>query len=258
MISLALLATGGSTTPPAPALLPWDGSVPLNVVVDGNSYYAQWIYIGMASIGGLGVLINAAGATSSTVAVPGYTWAQLTATHLAVTSKLNPAKLNILIVGEDRNSAAWSILDYPARTITQHRDAVVLGARRYLAARRAEGWDVIVKCSTIPSAMMSDGTRLETDQPLNDVLVALDAYWADPTNQADAGIAAIVDFRAAAAQWFGFTWDGSRSQGFMASTATCANLGPGGTPDDIHPMGDARTAMADAIAVVLQTLTVPT
>ena len=256
MISLALLATGGTITPPAPSLLSWDGTVPLNVVVDGNSYYATWIYPGMSSVGGLASLITAAGATHSSVAVPGYTWDQLTANHLAVSAKLDPARTNVLVVGEDRNSAAWSVLDHPARTSAQHRDAVVLDARRYIAARRAEGWDYIVRCNTIPSAMMADDTRLETDQPINDVMVALDAYWADSANRADAGVAAVVDFRAAAPEWFGFEWDGSRAQGFMASTATCANLGPGGTPDDVHPVGAARAAMADAIAATLQTLTV--
>ena len=89
-------------------------------------------------------------------------------------------------------------------------------------------------------------------------MVMIDAYWSDPTNRADAGIDAVVDFRAHAPEWFGFEWDGSRSQGFMASLATCANLGPGGTPDDVHPVGAAREAMADAIAATLQTLTVPT
>ena len=255
MITLALLATGGTTTPPAPSLLPWDGSVPLNVVVDGNSYYAAWGYFGMSSTAGLATLITAASATHASVAVPGYTWDQLTANHLTVTSKLDPARTNVLVVGEDRNTAAWSVLDHPFRTTTEHRDAVVMDSRRYLAARRAEGWDYIVKCGTIPSAMMADGTRPETDQPLNDVMVALDAYWADPINRADAGIDAVVDFRAAAPEWFGFEWDGSRAQGFMASTATCATLGPGGTPDDVHPIGAARAAMADAIAATLRTLT---
>lgn len=257
MISLALLATGGSATPPAPTLLPWDGTVPLNVVVDGNSYYANWIRPGMSSVAGLAALISAASATHATVAVPGYTWDQLTASHLNVSAELDPARTNVLVVGEDRNTAAWSVLDHPNRTSAQHRDAVVLDARRYIAARRAEGWDYIVKCGTIPSAMMADGTRLETDQPLNDALVLIDAYWSDPTNRADAGVDSFVDFRAAAPEWFGFEWDGSRAQGFMASTATCATLGPGGTPDDVHPTGAAREAMADAIAATLQTLTVP-
>ena len=255
MISLALLATGGTTTPPAPSLLAWDGTVPLNVVVDGNSYYAVWFYSGMSSVAGLATLISAASATHATVAVPGYTWDQLTASHLKVTAELDPARTNVLVVGEDRNTTAWSVLDHPTRTSAQHRDAVVSDSRRYIAARRAEGWDYIVRCNTIPSAMMADGTRLETDQPLNDAMVLIDAYWSDPINRADAGIDAIVDLRAAAPEWFGFTWDGSRAQGFMASTATCATLGPGGTPDDVHPVGAAREAMADAIAATLQTLT---
>ena len=34
-----------------------------------------------------------------------------------------------------------------------------------------------------------------------------------------------------------------------------AHIGPGGTPDDVHPVGAARAAMADAIAATLRTLT---
>ena len=83
----------------------------------------------------------------------------------------------------------------------------------------------------------------------------MDQWWRD--NYEAEGVAGVVDFRAAAPEWFGFEWDGSRAQGFMASTATCANLGPGGTPDDVHPIGAAREAMANAIAATLQTLTVP-
>lgn len=251
MSLLGLLALSGAGVNPAPVqhLLAWDGSTAINLCVDANSYYAQWIYPSLDQVAQFGVLMGAAGATHSSTASPGQRWVDMTAGFLDVQSKLDGARLNILVCGEDRNTAASAWADGTVATVQQCVDLCLSTSAQYITARRAEGWDRIVKCGTIPTDHTPEAVSL------NQSLLAVDEYWRMETNRADRGVAVFADFRTYSPLWFG--GDGTDpTVGFAATTATCANLGPGGTPDGVHPAGVARDAMANAIAAALRTLTV--
>lgn len=241
---MALLATG-VTSLPAPPVIALDAT--LNVAVDGNSYYAAWFYPAIDEVPPLRELLNHAGVTHGNDATPGHQWGDM----LNVSrrdSLLSPSRTNLLVVGEDRNTACTALVANPTWTAQQVADYTLGQAARYLSRARAAGWEIL-KALTLPSAMMADQTLLTLDATLNDALHIVDQWWRD--NWRSEGMVEIADFRAHAPEWFGFTWDDSGTQGFMASTATCAALGPGGTVDRIHPIGAARTAFAGAIAAAL-------
>ena len=244
---MALLATGVTSqpTPPTPPAITLDDT--LNVVVDGNSYYAAWIAPAIDEVSPLRELLNNAGVTHANDATPGHQWGDM----LNVSRRdsfLSPSRTNLLVVGEDRNAAANALVANPTWTAQQVADYTLGQAGRYLSRARAAGWEIL-KALTLPSAMMADQTLLALDPVLNEALQIVDQWWRD--NWRSEGMVEIADFRAHAPELFGFTWDGSGTQGFMASTATCAALGPGGTVDRVHPIGAARTAFAGAIAAAL-------
>lgn len=206
-----------------------------NICVDGNSYYALWVYEPINRVGNLGKLITESSASTANAAVPGDTWEALVRKHKP-DSMLKPGKVNVLVVGEHRN-----YLFKPDSTVEQNNAYV----REYIAARRAAGWQYIILCGSIPDGGVDNADARRVNARLVEVeAIAEREYKAW-------GADAFVSFRKYAPQYF--AGDGLSLQGYMNSAQTALEVQDaqkkGVTASYVvHPIGAAREAFANAIA----------
>lgn len=211
------------------------------VIIDGNSYYAQWTpYPSIDQVGALASLLTSTGTDHGSSAVAGRTWSQLRQSTAARDALKSTVQSNTLVVGEHRNQISVRMLSV-TETAQQLADNAIAEALAYVTEAKAAGFASVVMCGTIPTG------RVEGNRPLlNAALGIVETWWR--ANWAVSGCSGYVDFRTHAPAYFDF--DGNADQGFMASTATCLDNGAG-APDRVHPVGSARDAMADTIASVL-------
>lgn len=232
-----LMAVGASAPEPEP-LLAWDKTIPINVVVDGNSHYAQWVYPAINTVGEFGALMARSGASSSNFAVPGQTWSDMALNASSTDAAWVAGKVNVLVCGEGTNTFHGGGTGAPVRTTVEDE---ITDARQFIAGRLARNPWRVVLCGTIPR-----GGRTE-DAPKNALTKSSDDYKA--ANFRDMGAHAYCDFRASPY----FDGDGN------STASTIPWMGVSGLCQEtaapfIHPIGAPRTAFAGRIAAALQTL----
>ena len=233
---MAAASTKGGETPIARLL--WDGSVPINIVIDANSHYAEWVYSSIEQIGAIRELVTTAGATTRNLAVPGQAWSDMLLNASTTDAAWVEDKKNVLICGETTNSVFGGTSGAPVRTT---REQVIADASQYIAGRRATHDWIVLLCGTIPRG----GTPAFAAK--NALAESCDDYM--QLNYRDMGAHAYCDFRAdpyfdndgtdvdSTIQWMGLP-----------------NLSVEPSPEYIHPMGGARAAFAARIAAAVQTV----
>lgn len=261
----ALLAAGGTPTPaPTPNTAPFRVGASTHVLVDGNSYYARWVYDPINTIGPLDTFLRSRGATSSNTAVAGQTWTTMLKGLADVVEAFNPTKSNVLVCGETRNFVAR----VPRRPSTNEPEDTVEAwsaralrtaisrATSYIAAARAtvrdhygEGFDKVVLCGTIPNTTLGNEEWKGHVPEMNQVLLKFDDYAR--THYREMGADAFADFRTNTS-WFG--GDGTTKPGFAQTQETVQeDLNTG---EWVHPTGAAREAFAGIIADAIKKLEV--
>lgn len=221
-----------------PTLLKWDGTTALNVAVDGNSHYAQWVANAIDTVGDFATLMTASSATHGNVAIPGQAWLDMALNAADIDALWSPSRTNVLVIGETTNSVFGGSTGSPIRTT---RDQVIQDAQRYIAARRAAHPWIILLCGTIPRG----GTVDYAAQ--NALAKDCDDYMAG--NFRDMGAHAYCDLRADP-YFDGTGTDTSATAPWMGISGLCLET----AVPYIHPLGAARTAFANRIAAALQTL----
>lgn len=239
-ILLSLLATTGGYGASDVASIPrltLNSSV--NVHVDANSLFANWIAAGIETVGDLGSKLKKAGVTSSNSAIPGQSWDDMRLRANDVDSAFVSGKTNVLITGETTNQIY---------NMNSSVEDTIRKSQQYISERRVANPDwIILLVGTIPRAdLASDDLNRSANQKLLDV----DAYHKSHLD--DVGVNGFVDVRAFSPEWFGLRSDGMTAK-FMDSLTTC-NSYNGSDPDRVHPINEPRTAFANAIAAGLDKL----
>lgn len=230
---------------PAPAA-PYRLGADTHIIIDANSYYANWTYPGIQEIGALKQLITSAGATVTNTAIPGQTWTNMRVNNEDVIAAFKPGKRNILICGETRN---W-VATHGGCTV----DDVAMEAALYIAlvraavqARHGQDFDRIILCGTIPNSTFLDEPWKNDIPGMNRVLSGFDDMArADP---GALGADVFADFRSKT-RWF--SGDGTTRAPFAQTQETVKE--PLSGTDWVHPVGAAREAFAEAIADALKNL----
>ena len=240
-VSLLLLTTSAppEVVEPTP-LLPWDGSVPINLVIDANSHYADWVYSPIQLVAPLSNLVSASGASTRNFAVPGQAWSDMRLNASTTDAAWVEGKKNVLVCGETTNSIFGGTSGAPVRTT---REQVISDAQQFIAGRLALHPWIVLLCGTIPRG----GTPAFAAK--NALAESCDDYMA--ANFRDMGAHAYCDFRAD--PWFDNDGTSINSTNVWMGVP---NLSVESTPEYIHPMGAARGAFAGRIATALQTLPV--
>lgn len=203
-----------------------------NICVDANSIYARWIYPPIETIGELGTMINRAGASHANTAIPGQSWDDMRARATDIDSAFKSGKKNVLITSETTNQVFNLGSSVPVTVTT---------ARAYLAERKAANrWDYVIFAGTIPRA---DAPTEAQNIDYNARMVAVDKALRDDESLYDVW----VDLREAAPRWFSLREDGYTAH-FMDSPTTCNQFAGAKETDKIHPIGEAREAIASALA----------
>lgn len=222
-----------------------------NLIVDANSYYAEWTYNGIQKIGSFATLISEKNMTSANVAIAGISWAVMVETVSKILPHFNPSKKNILVCGETRNQtfekpgAPWSTAKLIELT------------RRYIAAanlivkeKYGKGFDKVVLCGSIPSDGKTSPDGETIVKTANQNMLAFDAYCRDSANLASLGADVFADFRTVHPEYFG--GDGWNIEpGFWAQKGVTVKETTGALT---HPLGAAREAFADTIAQAIKRL----
>lgn len=255
---LALLASGsgaGAVAPaPAPAGEPsarrkFTLDANTNMVFFCNSYYAEFAYPGIQKVAPLSDLFASRGMTPENYSVPGITWPVMALTSQNTVNAFKPGKLNVLMVGETRNTA-FNL----GRTITDEQELVRL-TRNCIAMIQWETfkkhgayWDYVVLGGTFPTQSPFG----EPDSQViagNETLSRYDEFMRNADNLKSVGADLYVDYRRRNPAMFegnGITV----KPGFMDQ--------PGVTVLEkqekylVHPIGTARSAMAKCIADTLR------
>lgn len=252
---LALIAAPPTTPRPAQPAAPPVLRVPLdagtNVVVDANSYYARWTYLGIDEIGELGALFASSGASHRNFAIPGQTWENMRSSIADTVGGFDPAKKNILVCGETRNMIfthpAWLAdgADAAAEKLLAAAARYIQTVQREVKAKYGRGWDAVIICGTIPnSADPAEKYSQEQTITANAAMLKFDeTLRTDPSR---VGADAFADFRTHAPQYFG--GDGSTRAGFAQDPTLVMEKSDAW----IHPLGAAREALAGAIAAAIR------
>lgn len=222
-----------------------------NVIVDANSYYAEWGYDGIQKIGNFAALISEKNMTAANVAIAGITWAVMIESVSKILPNFNPAKKNILVCGETRNQA----FEQPGAPWTTAK--LIELTRRYIAAanlivkeKYGKGFDKIVLCGSIPSDGKTSPDGEAIVKIANQNMLAFDAYCRDSANLASLGADVFADFRTLHPEQFG--GDGWENEpGFWAQKGVTVGETTGAL---VHPRGAAREAFADTIAQAIKRL----
>lgn len=268
----ALLAAQGgvsAVTPVAPPTRAFRIGANTNIVVDANSYYAQWTYDAIDKVGALGQLVRERGASSKNVAIPGQTWRNMRWNLTDMVNSFDPAKQNVLVCGETRNFVAQvsrrpdatpAMPNPPEDTIeawsARALSTVITAATSYIEAaqvavraRYGKGFDRVVLCGTIPNSTLGDEAWKGFVPEMNQVLIKFDEYARN--HYREMGADAFADFRTNT-QWFG--GDGTTKPGFAQTQATVQE--PMASGEWVHPTGAAREAFAGIIADAVKKLEV--
>lgn len=188
---LALLAClgDGPATPSSALRLGPD----VSIAIDGTSIADDTSGApGMDDLIGqhLGALL--AGATISTgggAGTNGQNWRDMYAAPADVDARLTPGRHNILVCDGTINSVS------SGRTYAQTLD----DARRYIAARRAAGWDAVLVWGSHPHGhgdyAGTSAATMTAEAAINATSAAVDAYMADPAHWDDLGVDGFVDVR---------------------------------------------------------------
>ena len=268
----ALLAAqdgGAAVTPVAPPARAFRIGAGTNIVVDANSYYANWVYDPIDKVGAFGQLVRERGASSRNVAIAGQTWRNMRMNLTDMVNSFDPAKENVLVCGETRNFVAQvsrrpdatpevpnppedSIEAWSARalsTVIKEATSYISAAQAAVRARYGKGFDRVVLCGTIPNSTLGDEAWKGFVPEMNQVLIKFDEYAR--AHYREMGADAFVDFRTNT-DWFG--GDGTTKPGFAQTQATVyEQLATG---EWVHPTGAARDAFAGIIADAVKKLEV--
>lgn len=260
---------GSAVVPVAPPARAFRLGANTNIVVDANSYYAQWTYDAINKVGALGQLLRERGASSKNVAIPGQTWRNMRWNLNDMVNSFDPAKENVLVCGETRNFVAQvsrrpdptpevptppedTIEAWSARalsTVIKEATSYIAAAQEAVRARHGKGFDKVVLCGTIPNSTLGPEAWVGHVPEMNQVLLKFDEYAR--THYREMGADSFADFRTNA-QWFG--GDGTAKPGFAQNQATVMEKID--TGEWVHPVGAARDAFAGAIADALKKLEV--
>lgn len=262
----ALLGAEGKFIAPAPApsAAPFRLGANTHVLVDGNSYYANWTYDPIDRVGLLNTFLRSRGITSSNTAVAGQPWTAMLKGLADVVAAFDPAKSNVLVCGETRNFVANvprrpapdepedTIEAWSARALStaiSRATAYIEAAQAAVRARYGKGFDRVVLCGTIPNSTLGDEAWKGFVPEMNQVLLKFDAYAR--THYREMGADAFADFRTDT-RWFG--GDGTTKPGFAQTQATVMEKIE--TGEWVHPTGAAREAFAGIIADAVKKLEV--
>lgn len=170
-----------------PPALPWDGSVPINGVTDGNSIFDNHgAAMTMAAVMAEGALGTAIGATWNHAAMNGETWANVRAGGALVDQMWNPSAANVLLVLEHTNTVTQHITG--GGDVAGALAACVAGVTGYVRDRLdAKPWRVVLVGAP---PMGQTGT---TYAAINTALSQANAWCRD--NWAAIGAAGYVDIR---------------------------------------------------------------
>ena len=251
-----ILAMGGGGEPAAPApppvaptptpTAPYRLGADDHIIIDANSYYANWTYPGIQEIGALKPLITSAGATVTNTAIPGQTWTNMRVNNEDVIAAFRPGKRNILICGETRNWVATHG-GCTADDVAMEASLYIATVRAAVQARYGQDFDRVVLCGTIPNSTFLDEPWKNDIPGMNKVLSGFDDMArADP---GALGADVFADFRSKI-KWF--SGDGTVRAPFAQSQETVKE--PISGTDWVHPTGAAREAFAEAIADALKRL----
>lgn len=266
---LAAQGGGAAVTPPASPARAFRLGANTNIVVDANSYYAQWTYDAINTVGAFGQLLRERGASSKNVAIPGQTWRNMRWNLTDMVNSFDPAKENVLVCGETRNFVAQvsrrpdpteavpnppedTIEAWSARalsTVIKEATSYISAAQAAVRARYGKGFDKVVLCGTIPNSTLGPEAWVGHVPEMNQVLLKFDDYAR--THHREMGADAFADFRTNT-QWFG--GDGTTKSGFAQNQATV--LEKLDTGEWVHPTGAAREAFAGIIADAMKKLEV--
>nr|DAR85139.1 MAG TPA: hypothetical protein [Caudoviricetes sp.] len=250
---LALLASGsgaGAVAPaPAPAGIPsarrkFAMGANTNMVFFCNSYYAEFAYPGIQKVAPLSDFFASKGMTPENYSVPGITWPVMVLTAQNTVNAFKPGKLNVLMVGETRNTT-FNL----GRTITDEQELVRL-TRNCIAMIQWETfkkhgayWDYVVLGGTFPT----QSPLGEPDSQViagNEAMSRYDEFMRNADNLKSVGADIYVDYRKRAPE----TFEGNGitvKPGFMSQ--------PGKTVLEeqekhlVHPTNSARSTMARCI-----------
>lgn len=213
------------------AYLPINSSV--NVVVDGNSIYAGFSTVSMATL--LSQRFSGSGATFSSTAISGQTWDDMTTVAADVDAlTITPGKYNILVCAEGTNSVD------PLKTNLTGAQ-VVSKATAYISARKVVNPKLhVVLCSALPRGPL-DASQTARNVALN---TSDAAFLSDP---AAVGANSYVNHRSAA----GFAHDGLASAGFTANESWWQDGASNGAMY-VHPSPSGVAAMVDRIELALR------
>lgn len=238
-----------------------------NIVVDANSYYAQWTYDAINKVGAFGQLLRERGASSKNVAISGQTWRNMRMNLTDMVNAFDPAKENVLVCGETRNFVAQvsrrpdpteevpkppedTIEAWSARalsTVIKEATSYIAAAQAAVRSRYGKSFDKVILCGTIPNSTLGDEAWKGFVPAMNQVLLKFDAYAR--AHYREMGADAFADFRSNV-QWFG--GDGTTKPGFAQTQETVREKLD--TGEWVHPTGAAREAFAEAIADALKRL----
>lgn len=179
--------------------------------------------------------------TSSSVAISGQTWTNMTANHADVDAAWVDGATNILYLGETRNQV---VIDYGTNGITDQPTLVArckAAIENYLTAVRAvhPGWCVIMG-GTLPSGG-ADTTRYQVE---NAAFSEVDAWLAANVDALD--LYAFVGFRNHAA----FNHDGTAAAPFQAYPTFWHETADRWT----HPLDPGKAIMAQNVNAAVTAL----
>lgn len=222
-------------------LIKWDGSENINLVIDGNSHYAVWVYPKIEDVGNLNSLRSNSKASSVNLAIPGQSWNDMKQSPESTDNAWVEGKLNVLVVGETTNSVFGGSTGSPVRTTTEQ---VIQDAMQYISSRKLKHDWVILLCGTIPRG----GSSAYSAQ--NALALDVDDYMSK--NYKDMGAHGFCDFRESPY----FDNDGT-STNSSEKWMGISGLSQETTVPFIHPLGVARVSFANRIAESLQKLELP-
>lgn len=252
---LALLASGSAGTVPTVVPAPAPAGKPIarrkftldsdtNMVFFCNSYYAKWAYEGIQDVPPLKEFFASKGMSPVNFSVPGITWPMMAVTSQNAVNAFKPGKLNVLMVGETRNTT-FNL----GRTITDEQELVRL-TRNCIAMiqwdtlkKHGSYWDYVVLGGTFPTQSPFG----EPDSQViagNEAMSRYDEFMRNADNLQSVGADVYVDYRRRAPE----TFEGNGitvKPGFMSQ--------PGKTVLEeqekhlVHPTNSARSTMARCI-----------
>lgn len=216
-----------------------------NLIIDANSYYAEWVYQGIQKIGNFATLISEKNMTAANVAIANISWAVMIETVSKILPNFDPNKKNILVCGETRNQAFEKPgAPWPTAKLIELTRRYIAAANLIVKEKYGKGFDKVVLCGSIPSDGKTSPDGETIVKTANQNMLAFDAYCRDSANLASLGADVFADFRTVHPEYFGGDgWD--NEPGFWAQKGVTVKETTG---ELTNPLGAAREAFADTIA----------